>query len=311
MSKERKIDQGTVIYGIRSRKYPDCACYGIIITARCDIAQRKVPKYYYLVAADADSWLKSAHGYELVYGSTIKGKRNNVIQKAREVGLDGDTLADMPDDSVEIIVEDCLEQNEGEKNKTKKIQDLHKAVKEYHFFSREGMGIYDRIAAIKSKPKDVVTCMKEIDAGKLHHYFFLPQHAYLQNDVMDKGLVVDLLEIDTISIDDAERITGPHEKSIIWDNIPKLPEKEELERLTRANEQIINKTMARVAEHFRLINTYWLTNKDCFVDIEGTTGSPWCESLMQRFSYAFSRIGINNPSEGDYQNMVVRIKEEE
>ena len=36
------IDQGTVIYGMRSEKYPEKMCYAIIISARCDIANDKV-----------------------------------------------------------------------------------------------------------------------------------------------------------------------------------------------------------------------------------------------------------------------------
>ena len=311
MSEERKIDQGTVIYGIRSKKYPECACYGIIITARCDIAQRKVPKYYYLIGVDAESWLKSACGYEMAYSQTIKNKRNTVIQKASEVELNGETLADMSENSVDIVLASCLTQNEGKSKIIKKIYDLQKAVKDYHVFCRKDMENDDRVTAINSKPKVAVNCIKEIDEGKYHHYYYLPQRAYLHNNVKDKGLVVDLLEIDAMSLEDAERITSPHGQNISWENLPKLPEKEELKQLSGENEYGFNKMMRRVAEYFRLINAYWLTDKDCFVDIEGTAESPWCEHLMQRFSNAFIRIGIDNPSEDDYQNIVGRLKESE
>lgn len=45
---ENSLDQGTIIYGIRSDKYPAFPCYGIIITARCDIAQDTFVKDGYL-----------------------------------------------------------------------------------------------------------------------------------------------------------------------------------------------------------------------------------------------------------------------
>lgn len=59
----KKINQGTVIYGIKCEKYPSSACYGVIISARCDIAQSKVAKYYYLIAVDATKWLQSDYGW--------------------------------------------------------------------------------------------------------------------------------------------------------------------------------------------------------------------------------------------------------
>lgn len=304
---KRSIDQGTVIYGIRSNKYPECACYGVIITARCDIAQRKVPKYYYLVAVDAELWLRSACGYELAYGNTIIQKRNNIIQKAQIIGLNGETLLNMPKKAVATVIEDCVAQNKDNKKAIKKIRELQETITEYRVFCVEEMNSSDRAAAINSKKNDAINCIKEIDTGKYHHYYFLPQQAYLQNGVMDKGLVVDLLEIAAMPIEDAERIVSPHGESIIWDNIPKMPAKEELEQLVTENEHVFNKMMDRIAEHNRLISTYWMKDQDCFVDIEGTTVSPWCEHLMQRFSNAFIRIGIENPSENDYQNIVARV----
>ena len=81
------IDQGTIIYGIQSAKYPTIPCYGVIITARCDIAQRKVPKYYFLIAVDASDWFCSEHGYELVYRATIKNLKNDIDCKATELDL--------------------------------------------------------------------------------------------------------------------------------------------------------------------------------------------------------------------------------
>ena len=40
------LTQGTVITSIRSQKYKNQSCYGIIISARCDIANNKISKIY-------------------------------------------------------------------------------------------------------------------------------------------------------------------------------------------------------------------------------------------------------------------------
>lgn len=307
MSESRKIDQGTVIYGIRSGKYPECACYGIIITARCDIAQHKVPKYYYLVAVDADMWLKSAHGFEIAYGSYINGKRNEIINKANEIDLHGETLVAMPEDSLNIVLTDCLAQNKGNNNITKKISNLKDAINDYRIFNKKDMNTSDRANAISYRPKEAVACLKDIGGGQYHHYHYLPQQTYLQNDVMDKGLVVDLLEIDAMPLEDAVWIIDPYREGIVWDSIPKLPGKKEMEDIVAKDEQTFNKVLDDVAERFRLMNAYWLTDGDSFVDIEGKIASPWCEKMMQRFSNAFVRIGTDDPSESDIKSLVDRI----
>lgn len=72
-SPENQLDQGTIIYGIRSDKYPNLRCYGVIITASCDIAQQKVSKLYYLLAIDAKEWFCSKFAYPQVYCSKIEG----------------------------------------------------------------------------------------------------------------------------------------------------------------------------------------------------------------------------------------------
>ena len=107
---KNSLDQGTVIYGIKSDKYPAFPCYGIIITARCDIAQNKVPKYHYLVAVDASSWFSSKHGYQLVYSKTIADKMKTVCDKATALELDGQTLLSTSTEQLEIILQDKKQQ---------------------------------------------------------------------------------------------------------------------------------------------------------------------------------------------------------
>lgn len=54
-----KITQGTIFNGAKSRRYPGClSVYGIVISPRCDIEQKKVPLYYYLPAIKMEDWMK-------------------------------------------------------------------------------------------------------------------------------------------------------------------------------------------------------------------------------------------------------------
>ena len=52
--------------------------------------------------------------------------------------------------------------------------------------------------AIKENTKVAFSYLRDIDSGKMHHYYFLPQAAYLDNDIKSKGLIVDLLEIKNV-----------------------------------------------------------------------------------------------------------------
>ena len=51
----KKVTQGTLIYGMRSSKYPGVMTYGIIISAACDLAQDKIDKVFYLTAIGIQS----------------------------------------------------------------------------------------------------------------------------------------------------------------------------------------------------------------------------------------------------------------
>lgn len=308
---KRQIDQGTIIYGVRSNKYPSTPCYGVIITARCDIAQGKVPKYYYLVAVDASTWLYSSHGFEQAYQNHISSKLLDIIKKAQEVDLDGLTLSRLSSEDAGKVISDSLAQHSQGKAAEKKHIALQKALQEYHLFCGNKMNDQDRKRAIAAKEKPAIECMKNIDGGKMHHYYYLPQLAYLENGRMDSGLIVDLLEISSLPIEDARRLTDPFAKSIIYDNMPKIPDIEQIEQMLKdKNERVLKVVMNQIAEHIRLSEAYWLRDESCFVDIEGVIRSPWREHLMQRFSNAFVRIGIDNPTESDYETVVHHVNEE-
>lgn len=52
-----KIDQGYIFYGGIADSYLNSDVWGIVITPRCDIANRKVPTYHYLPIVKYSDWL--------------------------------------------------------------------------------------------------------------------------------------------------------------------------------------------------------------------------------------------------------------
>lgn len=276
-------------------------CYGVIITARCDIAQHKVPKYYFLTAIEASEWFCSEQGYQQAYSETIKQKMKNVYDKAEELELDAKTLLAVSEDSLQVILEDKRKQLEYARIKKadKKIKDLIAAIKEYVQVAQIGSASEQKRHAIQANDKPAIKCLKDIDAGKLHHYYFLPQAAYLDNNVKSKGLIIDLLEIGSLEISDANKITNPFLSGIHYAGLPTLPTKEEL-----ANIKTSDKAFARLSEYIRLKQAFWLEKDSDFVGVEGTIRSPWCEHLMQRFSNVFVRIGLENPTDDDFRAVI-------
>lgn len=296
---KNSLDQGTVIYGIKSDKYPAFPCYGIIITARCDIAQNKIPKYHYLVAVDASSWFSSKHGYQLVYSKTIADKMKTVCDKATALELDGQTLLSTSTEQLEIILQDKKQQLSGDRKAIKKVDELYACIQKYTQVAQIESDDVHRKKAIKSNTKSAITYIKDIDSGKLHHYYFLPQTAYLDNGVKSKGLIVDLLEIRSLSLLDAKKIANPFSSGILYSDLPSFPDREELIQMEHSD-----KTLNQLAEYFRLKRSFWLETESDFVGVEGTIQSPWCEHLMQRFSNVFVRIGLENPSESDFKALI-------
>lgn len=298
------IDQGTVIYGIRSSKYPTIPCYGVIITARCDIAQKKVPKYYYLIAVDASEWFCSEYGYNFTYRSTIRSYKTNIDTKAKELDLNGDVLVLLNKTDLETVISYKRAEYVGQKSFLKKLEDLSKQIQEYSIFKCDEMTDKQRSQAIENKPKPSIEELINIDKGNNNHYYYLPQHAYLNNGVYNKGLIVDLLEIEKLSPEDAEAIRTP---GIDYQVLSKTPPMEEMAEVFASGIQHrIKRMLSDIMEFERLSKRYWLNNDSDYVAVEGVIRSPWCEHLMQRFSNAFIRIGIDNPTYNDFSDVIKR-----
>lgn len=200
---------------------------------------------------------------------------------------------------LEIILQDKKKQLSGNKKALKKVDELYSSIHEYTQIAQIDTDDIHRKSAIKSNMKPAVSTIKDIDSGKLHHYYFLPQAAYLDNGIKSKGLIVDLLEIRSLSLADAKKITSPFSSGILYTDLPAFPDSEELTQMKPPN-----KALDRLAEYFRLRRSFWLESESDFVGVEGTIQSPWREHLMQRFSNVFIRIGLDNPSESDFKDLI-------
>lgn len=89
------LTQGTVVYGMRSDKYPEIASYAIIISARCDIANDKIDKLYYLSAVNVRDWFCTGHGFKTAYGETIKNMKKTFKSEIQQYDLNEDLIFEL------------------------------------------------------------------------------------------------------------------------------------------------------------------------------------------------------------------------
>ena len=266
---EAKFTQGSIICSIRSEKYPGTRCYGIIISARCDIAQTKVEKIYLLTAVDAKEWIGTNVGIHTVYKNEINGFANRLRSSLSPFQLSFDVLGTLSSEEADIILRET-------------IQDP----KSYRIIKN----LFDEYSALQSgepeKRRQYVNShsgtfskfLKDISKGTINHYFFLPQSKYLMNNKNDEGLIVDLQDIFFIPFQDLQTIQSP-------------------------GIDILNLNRVDVEERKRQKSIYYLEDESDYVAIEGTINSPWCELLIQRFSNDFIRIGVDGASEDDYKKL--------
>ena len=267
----QKLDQGTVIYGIRSEKYPEVRCYGIIVSARCDVANCKVRRLYYIIGVDVNDWIVTETGFTHVLNAKLREIEGRIYTTVKEAGLDPDTLLTFDEKSVRRVLAE-----ETDKKTAETILRLHHDYRIY--FTKD---IEERRKLIKANLKTVRAQVREINKGKHVHLYYLPQAAYMDKEELLKGLIVDLQELEAISIADAEVL-----------------EKGQIDRKLRE----FDKT-----DHYNKF--CWLEAEDDFAAIDCQIKSPWCEHLMQRFSNSFIRIGLDGPSDKDFDRMFADDKE--
>ena len=265
------IDQGTVIYGMRSEKYPEKMCYAIIISARCDIANDKISKLYYLTAVNAREWFCTENGFNEVYSKVLEDKKKNFKNSNKKYKINFDLLLTMPYETAVIVLE------KNEKNEKKRANLIGSFTEIYQYVGP--LNFDSRRKFVKANSSPAVKFLDKIVKGHINHYFFLPKRVYENSEIGNDGLIVDLQEIGILSMYDAKCLKSPG-----------------------IDFQILSEM--DTSEQERLTKTYWLENCDDFVEIEGVVRSPWCELLMQRFSNDFIRIGVDGTNEHDYKELI-------
>ena len=273
------LTQGTIITGVRSDKYSNIRCNGVVISARCDLANCKISKIYYLIAVPSDDWLLSDEGFNIVLSQRQNDLEDKLQTKLGGSGLDWSTLKSFSVEEFSTVIHD---QEVGLKKDTDKVLEVFRTFKNY---TSKYLELGDKKAILQNESKSVASSLLKIANGQMMHYIDVPENAYIKDGSIDRGLIIDLQELEYISIRDAER-------------------------LVNCEIDIQSKDLSEVDKQ-RYNNCFFLMDWPGYAMAEYDIASPWTEYIMQRFSNAFIRIGVDGPQKEDVQSMVSRVSKQD
>ena len=273
------LTQGTIITGVRSDKYSNIRCNGVVISARCDLANCKISKIYYLIAVPSDDWLLSDEGFNIVLSQRQNDLEDKLQTKLGGSGLDWSTLKSFSVEEFSTVIHD---QEVGLKKDTDKVLEVFRTFKNY---TSKYLELGDKKAILQNESKSVASSLLKIANGQMMHYIYVPGNAYIKDGSIDRGLIIDLQELEYISIRDAER-------------------------LVNCEIDIQSKDLSEVDKQ-RYNNCFFLMDWPGYAMAEYDIASPWTEYIMQRFSNAFIRIGVDGPQKEDVQSMVSRVSKQD
>ena len=265
MSKE--ITQGSIINNIRSPQYPGIKCYGIIISARCDLAQGKIDCVHTISAVTLSSWIQTVV-FQKALSIEIKSQLEIIKKWAQQEEQDLDSLVELGPDKAILNVK--ANPQSTEYAKALGACELWKRYVQY----KSGDASPSEIATfLNGTGKSTrISLLNELFSGDLTNYCFIPENAYLKNGNNYDGLVADFKDIIPFTFNQIIDI--------------QRGEYDYLRVLSGVKEELLNQQ-------------FYLETTDDVVEIKYEIDSPWIERLMQNFAFSFIRVGVNTITKGE------------
>lgn len=197
------ITQGSFFNGAVSRIYPDdIEIYGLVISPRCDIEQRKVPVYYYLPAIRLKDWLTIE--FPDVYIPKLESDTKDFLQKQLVQCGESETIVSK---LKAVDVEEAFLKHFRQPNKKLKEKiELWKALEKYHI---EGAIKVVTSVDNTSTSKNV---FDELINHKNSNYYFMENKG-------DDGYVLRMREINRLTPDVFFRLANGIDKPLKTDEL--------------------------------------------------------------------------------------------
>lgn len=269
-----KFTQGTIIQYVRSVKYPNIKCEGIIISARCDLAQDKINQFHCLSAMNIDDWI-----YEVLFENVVYERKSNnsgnIKKYCEQKDLDYDTLCGMTMDRVKKIL-----MNSASNKEHKNIQKIIDERDNIDVLLKTKIGKKEKKEFLIKNKKIVQSKLKALYNSSFPKFAFIPEKAYSSGTSNVEGLVVDLQDVIQLDIKVKEPIL----------------------------DYKYDYTLQKSQEMRDYINKYFFFESESdFVIAESVVNSPWIEYVLQMFSNSFIRIGVDNALEYEIEDYCTRI----
>jgi hypothetical protein len=255
-----KRTQGLLFYGARSTFYPNKPCYGIVITARCDLVQNKIPTVHFVTVIPIADWIKT--DCAIMIGKDI---RNNVFNKLSQYmtkyNLDRNTGIELGPEKFERVL---LSYETNPKNQTSISAEMKKwkmaeDIVTANLSEAEKTNIIPSIPEFESIKKKKI---ENIVNHQLRAYYFFA----------------------------GEGLEGKLEFVANFRDIQTM----KLEHFDLLLEHKIDCRYRQILYNKELKETFFLSKKEDFAMYTDVVMSPNIEHLMQSFAFLYSRIGIKD-----------------
>lgn len=269
--KNGQFTQGTVFTCGYAENYPGKIVHGLVITARCDAAQRKVPIYSFIPVVSLGDWVFK-DGAEIALRRMIDDAENTLENIINDCKLSLTILrAHSANDIIEKILRPLAEKDRKIEAKIQKFQNAQATIERVEAALADGRREI-LCEALKLAPKFLDNVIKEISGNKIMGHHLLRGMKTLVGK--DGDHVALLREVHHIPNSVAQRIVSGV-STIEWSD--------DLAKLARC--------------------PVFLDNEDYCMPV-AKLRSPWVEHLMQSWSLLFTRIGVEDIDAGSVRRSI-------
>ena len=267
----RQLTQGTIFCCARAARYDACYVHGLVITARCDVAQRKYPVLNYLPVVSLADWLRR-DGLDILIDDELSEQNGTLKRLLRDASISPSLVSSIPLIKIAEVHFPIDRGNRNQINLGKRFRD-HIALME-HFSSTQDTSSSDSLYLwfCEHRPGKVRALIQRLSRHSvLGHYFFETLSPDSSHSV---GYVCLLREVATLPKPIAERLgRGVSESDCL---------------------QICSEPSSVGLSFDKL---------DFAMPIV-EVGSPTIEHLLQSFSTLFGRIGVPDPVDNDIATII-------
>lgn len=250
----RELTQGTIFTCALSENYLDCDTHGLIITARCDVANEKTPIFSYIPVISYKDWM-CRDGVGIVAARALANSTGEIRKSIKSAGLAESIIDTLSQELiVQLIGEDT---SKAGKARVKKVQDNFLTIQRSTEIISQRNGKVDAafLAANSGIYKGLV---KDLLGNAVADFHYLEE---IEFDGRTDGYVASLREIRLMPSAVAVRILNGMTKA-------------EFDQLGASG------------LHFKSSEDYAMP--------VGLLQSPYIEFLMQRITNLLARIGVTD-----------------